>query len=162
MRKFIIGIWFCALGALVLANLIWGSFPIGALLAVGVLYFRWKEALFWLLSLGLIWESTMPIPLGTAAIPMCIVGLSMQLLARHQLRSNNLTRGFCAIILQSVGQLSIGFMWPPRNFGNLSLQMTEAFFMLLMAALLAPPIILAVVMVGQRMGVSLEGRLRQL
>lgn len=162
MNRFILSIWSICAVVLLLSNIIWGSFPIGALLAVAVLFFRWNEALLWMLTLGLIWESAMPIPLGTATIPMCVAGMIMQTFSRHQLRSNNLTRGFTAAILQSVGQLAIGFVWPPRNFGNLGLQMAESSAMLLMAGLLAPAITTAIILLAQRFRFNLEGRLRQL
>jgi len=162
MTRFIVAVWSVCAGVLLLSNIIWGSFPIAALLAVAVLFFRWNEAIVWILTLGLIWESAMPIPLGTATIPMLIAGMLMQLIGRHQLRSNQLTRGFTAVILQSVGQIAIGFIWPPRNLGNLGLQMIESSAMLLMAGLLAPAITTAIVLLAQRFRLNLEGRLRQL
>lgn len=113
----------------------WGIFPIGAIMLLPLIYFSWRSTLFFCLPLALLWESTTPLSLGEFSIPLTVGCLFLQLLARHQLRTNFITQMFAAVLLQSIVTITFGLMFPPKTIAGVVLQMTQTLGQLFFAGI---------------------------
>lgn len=140
-----------------------GLFPIAALMVLPVLYFSWREALVFIFLLTLVWEAVLPLPFGWVAVPLTVVGLSIQLLGRHQLRTNFLGQILALLLLQSTVTIALGLAMPPRTVAGALLQTTESIVQLGLAVIISTLWIMSVNWIGKkRFNVTLERRLKDL
>jgi hypothetical protein len=147
----------------------WGSvfstvfIPLGALAALACLYFSWSETLLWVLSLGLVVESLLPVPWGNLAIPLTVTTLLLQLIGRHQFRAGMGSKILLGILLQAVVTLMCSLIWPPRTVAGVVLQTTQAVSVGVLAGLLTPLVLWGAENIARRyFELDLESRLKDL
>jgi hypothetical protein len=109
---------------------------LSGLLTLPLIYFPWRATIISSLLLSLFWESSTPLKFGEAAVPFTVILMLLQILARHQLRSNILTRGFAAILLQSAIFWILTSIFPPKTFLGAVLLGWEALWQLACAAVI--------------------------
>lgn len=116
-------LWVLIISWLTVAALtvVWGMagvaplFPLGAVAGVACLYFSWWETAAWVFSLCFLLESFLPLTPGSLCVPLTILTLALQLLARHQFRASRVSRVFLGVLLQTTVTVIYAFQWPPRT-----------------------------------------------
>jgi hypothetical protein len=127
------------------------------------MYLGWSEALFLVLAMGLFCEALLPVSWGGATLPLVAMALLLQLLARHQFRTSNLSKMFLGFLLQSVFTLFLSIQWPPRTLGGGALQAFDSLGSLILAALITPLLVWGFEQFARyRFGIDIEGRLKDL
>jgi len=111
---------------------------VGALMVFPLIYYRWFTTLVFSLVIGLLWESTLPVPFGAVALPLSVGCVLLQLLGRHQFKTNIISKIFCAALLQSIVTISIGFRCPPQSVAGMLLQLSQTVVELALACGLCP------------------------
>jgi hypothetical protein len=114
------------------------ALPLGAIMMLPLIYYKWPDAILFCLLISLVWESPTPLPFGSVALPLMVACVFLQLVARHQLRTNILTRIFGAVLLESVVTIAVGLKSPPVTVAGAALQMSQTIGRLLAAAILCP------------------------
>ena len=147
----------------------WGAlgstvfFPLGAFAAVTCIYFSYAEALLWLVPLGLLLESLLPLPMGSVTLPLVGATLLLQLAARHQFRAGIASRVLLGGLLQTVVSVSLSLVWPPQTVAGASLLTVEILAMGIFAGVLTPLLLFAAEEVARRgLELNLESRLKDL
>jgi|GEM_PF-2473533 hypothetical protein len=111
---------------------------VGAIMVFPLIYYRWFSTLVFSVFIGLLWESSTPMPFGSVALPLGVGCVLFQLLGRHQFRSNLVSRIFCAALLESIVTIAIVFKFPPQTFAGVLLQLSETMVELALACVLCP------------------------
>ena len=139
------------------------ALPLGAVMMLPLIYYKWPHAILFCLFISLVRESPTPLPFGSVALPMTVACVFLQLIARHQLRANLLTRIFGAVLLESVATIAIGLKAPPVTVAGAALQMWQTTGQLSAAAVLCPLWLwLIEKFARERFEINLEGTIKDL